>query len=502
LRNPILLTALLTAMLLSAPAAFAHGGEDHSHDAPAAQTTRPVAPRAVASTDEFEVVAVIDGGKLVFYIDRYADNAPVAGAKLEVDGAVKGVAAEAAPGTYVIDAPNLGIGRHALAIAIETAGTADLLSATLETAPPPSQAAVLPWWKRWLARESRPATPAATATAPAAPQRLAEGTLFVPKPAQRQLDLRTLVARQARLVASIELNGTVIADPGSGGRVQAPFAGSVRPGPQGMPAPGRRVARGELLAWLHPVASAIERGNQRAQLAELEAQLAIADGRVKRFEQLEGAVPRKEIDAAKIQRDALEKRRRFVAASIDSAEALRAPASGVLSATGHLVAGQIVDAREVLFEIVDPARLAVEALAYDPGLATNIAGASALVEGNVELELKFIGGGRQLREQALPLLFAIATRNAPVAVGQPVRVMARTAQGIEGIAVPRTALVKVGAGGTAADTAVWVHTEAERFAVRAVRTRPLDAGRVAVTDGLHDGDRVVVAGASLLGQVR
>ncbi len=199
--------------------------------------------------------------------------------------------------------------------------------------------------------------------APAALQRLPDGSLFVPKPAQRQLGIRTLPVRIGDLAATFELNGKVIPDPDFSGRVQAPFSGSVMPGPKGMPLPGRKVVKGEVLAWLRPVAGAIERGNQKAQLAELEAQLAIAEGRVKRFEQLEGAVPQKEIDAARIERDALQKRRSFVSASIDSAEPLLAPAAGVVSASHHLVAGQIVDAREVLFEIVDPARLAVEALA-------------------------------------------------------------------------------------------------------------------------------------------
>lgn len=333
------------------------------------------------------------------------------------------------------------------------------------------------------------------------PQRLADGSLFVPKPVQRQLGIRTSVVRGGELSATIELNGKVIADPDAGGRVQASFAGIVMPGPKGMPVQGRRVAKGEVLAWLRPIAGAIERGNQQAQLAELEAQLSIADGRVRRFEQLEGAVPQKEIEAARIERGALQKRRAFVEASIDAAQPLLAPAAGVISASHHLVAGSLVDAREVLFEIVDPARLSVEALSYDAGLPSAIVGASALADGNVALELKFIGGGRQLREQALPLLFHITTRDASVAVGQPVKVMVRTARGIKGVAMGRQALTKIGAGGTA-DTAVWIHAEAERFVARRVRTQALDAKHVAITEGLRDGERVVVESAGLLSQVR
>jgi len=342
-----------------------------------------------------------------------------------------------------------------------------------------------------------PAAAASSLAVSDGPQRLADGSLFIPKPVQRQLGIRTNPVKIGALAATVELNGKVIPDPDTGGRVQATFSGSVLPGPKGMPVPGRKVAKGEVLAWLRPIASAIERGNQKAQLAELEAQLAIADGRVSRFEQLEGAVPQKEIEAAQIERRALQKRRAFVSASIDTAEPLLAPGAGVISASHHLVAGQVVDAREVLFEIVDPARLAVEALAYDPGIGATLVSASALA-GQTALELKFVGGGRQLREQALPLLFRIVAPNSMLAVGQPVKVMVRTAYETQGAAVPRAAVTRVGAG----DTAVWVHAEAERFVARRVRVQALDADNVAIADGLHEGDRVVIEGANLLSQVR
>lgn len=348
------------------------------------------------------------------------------------------------------------------------------------------------------AKKAPAVTPApGMAAATASPQRLADGSLFVPKPVQRALDLRTQPVRIAELAATVELNGQIIPDPETSGRVQAPFAGSLLPGPKGMPVGGRKVVKGEVLAYLKPVASAIEQGNQKAQLAELDAQLAIAEGKMKRYEQLAGAVPQKEIEAARIEYAAFQKRRAHVRASIDSAEPLTAPVSGIVSASHHLLAGQIVDAKEVLFEIVDPERLAVEALAYDVGIAGALVSATALAE-QTALELEFVGGGRQLREQALPLLFRIKGRNGEVAVGQPVKVIARTAQGIKGATVPRTALTKVGAG----ETAVWVHTDAERFVARRIRHQSLDATNVAIVDGLNDGDRVVTVGAGLLSQVR
>ena len=337
----------------------------------------------------------------------------------------------------------------------------------------------------------------------ATPQRLPDGSLFIPKTLQRQLGLRTQVARISDLAATVELNGKVIPDPDTGGRVQASFSGSVLPGAKGMPVLGRKVIKGEILAYLRPVGSAIERGNQQAQQAELDAQLSIASRRVTRYEQLEGAVPQKEIESARIERDALKKRRDFVSASINTNEPLLAPASGIISAS-NVVAGQVVDAKELLFEIVDTTRLAVEALAYDMSIPATLTSASALAD-QTALALKFIGSGGQLREQALPLLFRIVSNNpnssvpnVQVAVGQPLKVIVSTVKGIKGASLARSALTKIGAG----DTVVWIHTEAERFIARRIRQQSLDANNIAITDGLHDGDRVVILGAGLLSEVR
>ena len=327
-------------------------------------------------------------------------------------------------------------------------------------------------------------------------QRLPDGSLFVPKAVQRQLGIRTVLAETRELAASVELNGRVIADPNAGGRVQASQAGRIEAGPKGLPTLGQKVLKGQVLLRLRPVVGSLERGNQRAALAELESQLAIAERKVARYAELEGSVPQKEIEAARIELTALKQRRAAVGGSLGDAEALVAPVSGVISAAS-VVNGQVVEAREVLFEIVDPARLAVEALAYDPALVEGVTSASVPLPGGA-LDLQFVGGGRQLREQALPLLFRVKAQNAPVAVGQPVKVIAKTSRTAKGVAVPQAALARNSAG----DTVVWVHLGAERFGPRKVSSQPLDASTVAVTAGIASGERVVSVGANLLAQVR
>ena len=352
---------------------------------------------------------------------------------------------------------------------------------------------------------SQSAPPAAIATVTTAaampgtstaPQRLEDGSLFVPKAVQRQLGLRTRVAVVQELAVTVELAGTVVADARAGGLVQAGQAGRVEATGAGLPVLGQTVRKGELLAQLRPVLSSMERGSNLAQIADIAAQLAIAERKVARYAQLEGAVPQATIDAARLERDALRQRRSALGSGLSQAEALRAPISGVVSAA-HAVAGQVVDAKDVLFEVVDPARLSVEALAYDPLPAGGVTRASAAVPGGA-LDLAYVGSGRQLREQAQVLLFRVQPGGPAVAVGQPLTVLATTAARVHGAAVPRSALVKTATG----ETAVWVHTAAERLVRRPVTAQALGALELAVTQGLAQGERVVTDGAALLAQVR
>ena len=329
--------------------------------------------------------------------------------------------------------------------------------------------------------------------------RLPDGSVFVPKSVQRQWALRTAVARQGEFPRVVELNGRVVADPNYGGRVQTFQSGRIEAGPNGLAVLGQRVTKGQILAWLQPATTAIERGSQQSALAELAGEEAVLQRRLARLRRLEGSVPQKDVEQAEIELRTLTTRKGAIRGSL-AREALVAPVGGVVSAANAAV-GQVVDAREVVFEIVDPQRLAVEALAYDPLLLDGLARASAPVSGGV-LELAFVGVGRSLREQAMPVLFRVVwpkTGELPaVAVGQTLKVLAQTRARQSAVAVPAAAVVR----NTANEAVVWVHPSPERFVSHKVRVVPLDGQSVAVSSGLSGGERVVVQGAAALAQVR
>lgn len=333
-----------------------------------------------------------------------------------------------------------------------------------------------------------------------APKRQGDGSVFLPKTSQRQLAVRTVITEEKSSAQSVELTGRVLMDANAGGRVQPTQPGRIEATARGLPRLGQAVRKGEVLALVRASASAIESGNQQAQSAELTVQLETARRRATRLAQLEGTVPQKDIEAAEAEVRSLQARAGAVARSVSATEALVAPVSGVIAAA-NVVAGQVVDAREVLFEIVDPARLVVEALAFDAALLNNVASATATTGGaaGTHVPLRFLGAGRAQREGATPLQFStVGTQAAALSVNQPVMVLVQTRTAVKGVPVPATALVKSPSN----QDMVWVHTGAEIFVPRPVRIAPLDGVNVTVVDGLRAGERVVHQGAALLNQVR
>ena len=300
------------------------------------------------------------------------------------------------------------------------------------------------------------------------PKRLADGNAFLQKPAQRQMRVRTIQVKAGELPRTLALNGKVVMDPNAGGKVQAIVPGRVKPGPRGLPLPGKKVSKGEILAYVTPEAAANGR--------------SLAESRLLRLRELSDTVPRKVIEEAE--------------AAVRN-EQLRAPVSGII-ASANVVSGQVVDAREVLFEVVNPERLMIEALAFDMAVANDISGAFIAV-GNKKIALRAQGVARSLRNQALPLIF-IGKNGAlsSLAIGQPVRVFVQTNSKIKGMRVPAASLMK----NPANQTIVWVKTAPERFEPRTVTSEPLDGVDVAITSGLKPGERVVTSGATMLNQVR
>jgi biotin carboxyl carrier protein len=334
---------------------------------------------------------------------------------------------------------------------------------------------------------------------PGALARLPDGSVNLPKLGQRRMEIRTQMVFQSEHVQTIELNGKVDIDPNAGGRVQAPFQGRVEPPAQGFPSLGQTVRKGEILAYLSPLADAISVGSQRAELAEVKANITLAQQRVERMKVLQGTIPKKELEAAQAQLSALQGRERALSNSVQGRQTLLAPANGVI-AKSNALNGQVVEPSHVLFEVIDPSRLLIEANTADATLAQQVQGGSvANIDG---IELTLLGAGRSLVNGAIPITFrakAAQGNNAvPLAVGQPVTVLARLNTKIKGIVLPSEAVVR----NPNNEAIVWIKSGAERFIALPVEYQALDARQVVITKGLADENRVVVSGTNLINQIR
>ena len=540
--NLALRSILVFLAVAFAPFASAHEG--HDHDAPAASVAASV-PRGEAASGDFQLVAVLRDNALTIYLDRFATNEPVSGATIEVEtpGGQQTATANG-NGIYRIDAPwAKSPGRYDLIFTVTAEDKVDVLPLSIAVAAPEAAAtsnrliwpllfaasvlaafAVGIFIARRFPQFLRAALPAAALAfmvtsnsvqaheghvhddeTKASPinvsrdvsQRLPDGTVFVPKSVQRLLTVRTSLVASADHFKAIELPGRIIPDPNASGYVQSTLAGRLLPPPNGFPQLGSRVEKGQILAYVSPPIQTIDVSDMRQKEGELLQQIAIVERRVVRFEKLTetGAVSRVQLDDARAELQGLKERKASLDQTRREPEVLVAPVSGVI-AEANTIAGQLAQPNTVVFQIVDPSRLWVEALSFD--VIANIEKASARNHAGRTVELLYRGSGAALRNQSIPVHFAIDGKTNGVFTGQFVTVFVTLPDKHKGILLPRAAVVRASNG----QLVVFEHVSAERFVPREVKIEVLDAQNVLVTTGVTDGKRVVVQGAELIDQVR
>jgi membrane fusion protein, heavy metal efflux system len=536
--------ALCAAVLFAAQGlAPGHAHEGHDHGPRPVPTQANAAPRGEAKSSAFELVAIAQGTELVIYLDKLATNEPVQGASVEVETPDGSASATAANGFYRLKAPWLTKPGHVdLIVTVTVDNNADVMPVSLDI---PDRVAT-PGSGEWTARISalfeptvvlsagfglvlgialmsfgrRRATTAAALLAAAltlangnaaaqdaqAPtsdigtdraSRSSDGVVFVPKPIQRIFGLRTTVTEDGVHPRSVELPGRIIPDPNASGYVQTSVGGRLSAPPDGFPRLGTPVRQGDVLAQVTPPMQAIDVSDMRQRQGELDQQIDIVQRRLARYERLgpSGAIPFAQLEETRFELQGLKDRRSALDTIRRTTEALVAPVSGVV-AEGTPIAGQMAQPNAVVFHIIDPARLWIEALSFEA--MANAKSASAVTANGRILPLEFRGSGLADRNQSIPVHFAMLGAIDGLRAGQFVNVFVATGEEKRGIAIPRASLVRSANG----QDMVYVHVAAERFEPRPVNVEPLDGGRVLVSAGIEAGQRVVVQGAELLDHVR
>jgi hypothetical protein len=140
-RRRLAVAASACAISTAQAAPGAHGPDGEHLDGPGAIVAVAALPRLQAHSEAFELVAELKAGEFTIFVDRYDTNAPVLGARLEVEsGALKAIAAfRAEQGDYVVtDAALLRAlatpGQHPLVFVLTAGAESDLLDGTLSVA--------------------------------------------------------------------------------------------------------------------------------------------------------------------------------------------------------------------------------------------------------------------------------------------------------------------------------------------------------------------------------
>ncbi len=531
------------AFALSASSAMAHGDEDHA--AASAPTGVAIAPRMEAATETLELVAAAKADDLTIWIDGYADNVPVTNASVSVTLDGKTIPAAARNGVYMLsDDGLLKPGNHELSFLVTRGDAIESLSGDLVIPKPAASTGTASYWTwllagvallivlaaAWYWRSRRlvaaglalligtqlatgiPVSPspalahgdednASTSGAPPgsgeAAVRTADGKLFGPKSVQRIVGVRTLPAVSGTAQPVVSLTGTVVADPQRGGLIQSATGGKVGAPASGLPTIGQTVRAGQVLAYIEPPLQAIDRADIARELSDLDQQIALAANAAARLRRLEGVVPRRQIEEAAITLQGLQRRRAALGQARSAREVLVAPISGVVGSSAVRV-GQVVPAEITLFEIVDQSRTFVRANLFDRRPLSPGARAVGRTADGLTFDLVFEGAGLVDLGRAAPALFRVTGGGAGLRIGEPITIEAPVGAPVAGAVIPRGAVI-TNANGLGS---VFVKTKAELFEQRTVKTSPVDANRVALMSNVKPGERVVTAGAELLGQVR
>lgn len=488
---------LLILGLLPGQSVWAHGGEEHGATPPPSHLASDLGHGGAGDRFEAVITPGEDGASRLYLADG-GSNAPVAGAAVAAEVAAvppwSGAGeATATAGVYRLAwSPPAGEAAD-VTLTVTQGDQADLILISIPALPVATPPAESGGWSPWLLgggvlllaaggiggviRRRRRLVAVALACTLLPVLALAHGgeehaapdpapppgdgrTVTLAKANQFLLAVLTAPAAEREVTESVRLVGRVIPDPAAHARIHPPLPSRIGHNPE-FPAPrsGQWVKQGQTLAVLDPILSATDKAGQRLALS--------------RGERPEATVGR---------------------------EMVLAPIDGQLSDV-HIVPGEVVTEGDTLAEIIDPARLWVEAILHDISLAGQITGGTATTRqlpGRLfPLRLTGVSPTVNPDNQGLHLQFAVDDASGTLLPGMPVDVHAQTRTVRFPIAIPPAAVLDHGGL-----PRVWVKIAPERFAPRPVRLGRRTAAWVEVLAGIRPGDPVVVQGHHQLDAVR
>jgi RND family efflux transporter MFP subunit len=354
--------------------------------------------------------------------------------------------------------------------------------------------------------------------APAGP----EGIAFL-KEQQWRIPFATIPVGVRAMRETIVVPAVIEAHPRHVAEVAAPAEGILMAPEGGLPLPGARVRRGEVLALVSPpLGTSAGWHTLEAELAEATNRLAHAEQEHARASRLveAGAVPARRLQEAALERDNAAARlaaarnqagtfERLIAGESFATPGLplRAPIEGIVAAV-NVTAGEPVDHDRALFRIVDLDHLVVRAELPETELARllehaargeALAAAVTVPDGArgdgarvwvPAQELLELGTEIDTESRTAPVRFTIGNDSGALRPGMSVEMSVRIGLDHEVLAVPEAAVADV-----AGVTTAYVQLSGETFIERVVETGMRNSGWIEIRSGLAAGERVATLGA-------
>ena len=337
---------------------------------------------------------------------------------------------------------------------------------------------------------------ATAADVPSATDERRGGVAFLKEQQWKSPGFATAFARDGALEESVDVLAEVVPAPGRVAVVSAPISGLVdASGVAGTPDPGTRVARGQVLALLAPALgeSGSTFAEARARLREAEEEAA----RAKRLYAVE-AVPQRRVHEA----DTRLKAAREALAGLGGGElttegklAILAPIAGIV-VRRYLAAGARVEAGALLFSIVDPHLVWVEAhvpAALTPSVR-GVRHGTLRPEGDsrVYTSSRVVSVGPLIDSisRTLPVTFEFGNANGTLQIGATGRVTLATGRVARGVVVPLGAVLDEDGRPIA-----YVQVAGESFEKRQLTIGGSNARAALVLTGIKAGERVVTGAA-------
>lgn len=327
------------------------------------------------------------------------------------------------------------------------------------------------------------------------------GSVMVPKSVQFVLEVRTARVEKRDAASHVRLVGRVVPDPDAYARVQPSQISRLLADPEHpMPRPGQWVKRGDVVAVLQPTLTAIERSEQRNALGKVETAITNARRQLERYSKLKGVVPEKDIEQAKLELERLLQEKQQLLGTSLGRELLVAPIDGQVTEI-HSAPGETVTTEMTIVEIVNPAKLRVEAILFDFSIVNQIRGGFARSRHfpDETFPLKLMGSSGRVtpKDQGIHIWFSADNPKHLLKLDLPVDVFADIGTTEPVITISRDAVFEI-----EGQSMVLIKIAPESFKAQPVTIRRSSGGDAEVTEGLKPGDRVVVQGAQQLRRAR